>query len=282
MLRIRQLKRDLDTGLYQCNATNAQGTLSGATFLNVQGKSPPPLHHSDRSIRPFSPSLSLQFSAFAPRFGHSDHRVWKVLRGSVVDLNCEVQAAPKARVRWVDANDTGIVAVPGKLEVGGTLRHSAHLTLLSPGFLCFPCLLWHFLGGFALCWPSSPTLPPSLSCFGSPIPKVLGQPHSSPHRRVQCRRRLLLLQCQQSLRAQPGHESTRSVQWVGFPHCHSVRSPSTDPTYFVEVPHPPSLAVEAFESLELRCRAVADPRLAVEYVWTRNGEPMEENARVDE
>lgn len=56
-------------------------------------------------------------TASAPRFRHSSHRVWKVIRGVSVSLNCDVEAAPKARVSWVDADDADIVAVPGKLEV---------------------------------------------------------------------------------------------------------------------------------------------------------------------
>jgi hypothetical protein len=44
--------------------------------------------------------------------------VWKVLRNAQIDLNCEVEAAPQAKVQWVDANDIQIQTVPGKLEVG--------------------------------------------------------------------------------------------------------------------------------------------------------------------
>ena len=38
LLRINSLKRDLDTGLYQCNATNIGGYLDSSTYLNVLGK----------------------------------------------------------------------------------------------------------------------------------------------------------------------------------------------------------------------------------------------------
>lgn len=34
-----------------------------------------------------------------------------------VDMNCDVDAAPTADVRWVDADDKNIVTVPGKSEV---------------------------------------------------------------------------------------------------------------------------------------------------------------------
>uniref|UniRef100_A0A915CMW2 Contactin n=1 Tax=Ditylenchus dipsaci TaxID=166011 RepID=A0A915CMW2_9BILA len=91
VLRIHDLNHDVDSGLYQCNASNFLGHIAAATYLNVQ--------------------------ASAPRFKMPDQRVWKVIRDSSVDLNCDVVAAPRPVVRWVDANDSLIAVVPGKIEL---------------------------------------------------------------------------------------------------------------------------------------------------------------------
>jgi hypothetical protein len=45
--------------------------------------------------------------------------------------------------------------------------------------------------------------------------------------------------------------------------------------YFRLVPSPQKLEVDAHESLELRCEAVADPRLTIRYLWTLNGRPFD-------
>lgn len=58
-------------------------------------------------------------------------------------------------------------------------------------------------------------------------------------------------------------------------------SPQKGPTYFAEVPQPDSVTRDAFESVTFRCRAVADQRLTMEYVWTRNGKRMEQNGRME-
>lgn len=185
LLRIHDLKRDLDTGLYQCNATNAHGYLDAGTFLNVQ--------------------------AFAPRFRHSSQRVWKVLRGTRVDLNCDVEAAPRPTVQWVDANDTQIAAVPSKLEflTNHTLRLHA-VTAADDGF--YYCNVSNKYG------------------------------------------------------------LNRAMN----------RLEVFNPTFFAEIPQPAQLALDALESLELRCRAIADVRLTVDYVWTRNGRPTEEKAEIND
>ncbi|KAI3411974.1 IG [Globodera pallida] len=203
LLRIRTLKRDLDTGLYQCNATSPEGTLAAATFLNVQGKATHP---------PGGNSLPNQMTtvSFAPHFRHSAHRVWKVLRGTSVDFPCDVRAAPKARVRWVDANDTAIVGVKGKLEF--LSNHTLRLNDLSS-----------VDDGFYYCNVSN------------------------------------------------RYGINRAMN----------RLEVFNPTYFAEVPQPESLTRDAFESVEFRCRAVADPRLTLEYVWTRDGKRIEQSARTD-
>ncbi|KAH7725494.1 immunoglobulin I-set domain-containing protein [Aphelenchoides avenae] len=47
-----------------------------------------------------------------------------------------------------------------------------------------------------------------------------------------------------------------------------------NPTYFVQVPAPNRLVVEAFDSVELRCEATSDPRLDIDYKWSHNGKPI--------
>uniref|UniRef100_A0A0K0FH30 Neuroglian (inferred by orthology to a D. melanogaster protein) n=1 Tax=Strongyloides venezuelensis TaxID=75913 RepID=A0A0K0FH30_STRVS len=48
-----------------------------------------------------------------------------------------------------------------------------------------------------------------------------------------------------------------------------------NPTYFTRVPSPKRLVVEANETVELFCGAIADPRLLVDYVWTHDGKPLQ-------
>ncbi|CAJ0567358.1 unnamed protein product, partial [Mesorhabditis spiculigera] len=46
------------------------------------------------------------------------------------------------------------------------------------------------------------------------------------------------------------------------------------PTYFLKVPQPRELVVEAEDDVELECEAEPDERLTVRYVWTLNGRPV--------
>uniref|UniRef100_A0A1I8BWF2 Ig-like domain-containing protein n=1 Tax=Meloidogyne hapla TaxID=6305 RepID=A0A1I8BWF2_MELHA len=181
LLRINYLQRDLDTGLYQCNATNIGGYLASSTYLNVL--------------------------AFAPRFRHSSQRVWKVLRDSSVDLNCDVEAAPIAEVHWVDANDTNILPVPGKLEIfsNNTLRlHS--LSSSDDGFYY----------------------------------------------------------CNVSNKYGLNRAMNRLEVFI--------------PTFFAEIPQPSRITLDAnspnSDNLELRCKAISDNRLSIDYIWTKNGRPI--------
>ncbi|PAV59906.1 hypothetical protein WR25_12506 [Diploscapter pachys] len=54
------------------------------------------------------------------------------------------------------------------------------------------------------------------------------------------------------------------------------------PSYFVRVPTPRILAIEAGEVVKLQCEAVADPKLSVTYKWTLNGVPIVKNSDVFE
>uniref|UniRef100_A0A914LB34 Uncharacterized protein n=2 Tax=Meloidogyne incognita TaxID=6306 RepID=A0A914LB34_MELIC len=189
LLRINSLKRDLDTGLYQCNATNVGGYLDSSTYLNVL--------------------------AFAPRFRHSSQRVWKVLRDSSVDLNCDVEAAPIAEVQWVDANDTNILPVPGKLEIFPNFTLRLHSLSSSDD-------------GFYYCNVSNK------------------------------------------------YGLNRALN----------RLEVFTPTFFAEIPQPSRITLDAnspnSDHLELRCKAIADNRLSIDYIWTKNGSPIknEENIKI--
>lgn len=47
----------------------------------------------------------------------ADKRIWKIVRKSTVEMPCDVDAAPEAIIRWVDANDQSIAVIPGKIQV---------------------------------------------------------------------------------------------------------------------------------------------------------------------
>lgn len=49
-------------------------------------------------------------------------RHWKVVLHSTVVLDCDVDAAPEAMVRWVDADDRPLQVVEGKNKVEGLLK----------------------------------------------------------------------------------------------------------------------------------------------------------------
>ncbi|GMR48446.1 hypothetical protein PMAYCL1PPCAC_18641 [Pristionchus mayeri] len=90
-LRITKLDHDMDTAVYQCNASNPRGYVYANAFVHVK--------------------------AYPPRFTMPSNRVLKVVLSSTVDMNCDVDAAPTADVRWVDADDKNIITVPGKSEI---------------------------------------------------------------------------------------------------------------------------------------------------------------------
>ncbi|CAB3409266.1 unnamed protein product [Caenorhabditis bovis] len=49
------------------------------------------------------------------------------------------------------------------------------------------------------------------------------------------------------------------------------------PTYFVRIPTPKRLTLEAGETAEVFCEAVSDPRLPIKYQWTINGKLLNES-----
>ncbi|KAL3982055.1 Immunoglobulin I-set domain family protein [Acanthocheilonema viteae] len=100
ILRIVNLDHDVDTAVYQCNASNPFGYVFGNAFVDVR--------------------------AYAPYFKMPSRRIWNVVRKSTVEMSCEVDAAPEAVVKWVDANDHSIAAVVGKIYIfpNHTLRIS--------------------------------------------------------------------------------------------------------------------------------------------------------------
>ncbi|CAD6198575.1 unnamed protein product [Caenorhabditis auriculariae] len=49
------------------------------------------------------------------------------------------------------------------------------------------------------------------------------------------------------------------------------------PTYFVRIPSPKRLVLEAGETAEVLCEAISDPRLPITYKWTVNGKLLNES-----
>ncbi|CAI5447227.1 unnamed protein product [Caenorhabditis angaria] len=92
LLRIRYLNHDIDTGVYQCNASNPLGYIFANAYVHVK--------------------------AHAPFFRMPAARSWKVVLHSTISLDCDVDAAPEAVVRWVDTDDRPLQIIDGKTKVG--------------------------------------------------------------------------------------------------------------------------------------------------------------------
>ncbi|KHJ92626.1 immunoglobulin I-set domain protein, partial [Oesophagostomum dentatum] len=180
VLRLSSLNHDLDTGVYQCNASNPLGYVYANAFVNVK--------------------------AHAPRFLMPSHRVWKVVLRSTVSLNCDVEAAPDPVVRWVDKDDTPLRVIEGKTQL----------------------------------FPNNTFVIYDLSSADEG-----------------------LYYCNVSNKYGIGRATNRLQVYK--------------PTYFVKIPSPQKLMLEAGNSSELHCEAIADPRLEVHYKWTINGRLINES-----
>ncbi|CAD5224223.1 unnamed protein product [Bursaphelenchus xylophilus] len=185
LLRIHNVRPDMDTGVYQCNASNPLGFVFANAYINV---------------------LSLP-----PKFLSPEKKIWRVALGQTVDFPCDVIAAPKAKVHWVDVNDQAIPTVEGKLEI--LENHT--------------------------------------------------------------------------LRIYNVHREDEGVYYCNVSNKYGInRAENTlmvyDPMYFVEVPKPARLEVDAFADVELRCQAKADKRLNIEYIWSREGEKITEAPVMEE
>lgn len=91
ILRISDIKHDVDTGVFQCNASNPSGFVFKNAYINVL--------------------------AMAPQFKSPEKKIWHVARQETIDLPCVIESAPKAIVNWVDKEDKPILLVDGKVQV---------------------------------------------------------------------------------------------------------------------------------------------------------------------
>ncbi|KAI6224569.1 hypothetical protein M3Y95_00766900 [Aphelenchoides besseyi] len=178
ILRVSDIKRDFDTGVYQCNASNPSGFVFANAFINVL--------------------------AMAPQFKSPEKKIWRVARYETVDIPCIVEAAPTPSVRWVDANDQPIAFVDGKIEL-------------------FP---------------------------------------------------------DNTLRIYNVDHPDEKIYYCNVSNKYGINRAENslfvyDQMYFRQVLAPQKLTVEAYESVELKCEAAADPRLQIRYFWTRNGRPFD-------
>ncbi|CAO4374222.1 unnamed protein product [Caenorhabditis nigoni] len=180
ILRVRSLNHDLDTGVYQCNASNPLGYVFANAFVHVR--------------------------AHAPFFRMPAARHWKVVLHSTVILDCDVDAAPEAIVRWVDADDRPLQVVEGKNK-------------LFPNHTFMIYDVNSADEGLYYCNVSNK--------YGI-------------------------------------NRATNRLQVF-------------KPTYFVRIPTPKRLILEAGETAEVFCEAVADPRLPIKYQWTINGKVLTES-----
>uniref|UniRef100_A0AC35TLA5 Neuroglian n=1 Tax=Rhabditophanes sp. KR3021 TaxID=114890 RepID=A0AC35TLA5_9BILA len=182
--RFMYIDHDYDTAVYQCNASNPHGFIFANMYVNVE--------------------------AHPPRFSMPDKRVWKVIQRSNVDFSCDVRAAPKENVVWVDSQNQIIQETPGKI-------------MLFPNY---------------------------------------------------------------TLRILDVNTADEGMYYCNVSNGYGINRASNKlevfhPTYFVQVPSPRRLIVEANETVELSCRAVADPRLSIDYIWTRDGKTINITADAD-
>ncbi|KAJ1346556.1 IG [Parelaphostrongylus tenuis] len=181
VLRLSSLNHDLDTGVYQCNASNPLGYVYANAFVNVK--------------------------AHAPHFLMPTHRLWKVVLRTSVSMNCEVEAAPDPVVRWVDADDIPLRVIEGKTQLLSNNTFIIHDVSSADEGLYY---------------------------------------------------------CNVSNKYGIGRATNRLLVYK--------------PTYFVRIPSPQKLTIEAGHSAELHCEAIADPRLTIQYKWTVNGKIINESS----
>ncbi|VDP49784.1 unnamed protein product [Soboliphyme baturini] len=112
LLHIRKLNHDIDTAVYQCNVSNPLGYVFANAYINV--------------------------FAHEPRFTSPVDQIIKTTIGSSVYLDCDVEAAPLAKIKWMDSKDREIGFMDSKFELMGnnTLKIS-EVNLLDSGlFFC--------------------------------------------------------------------------------------------------------------------------------------------------
>ncbi|CAJ0931542.1 unnamed protein product, partial [Mesorhabditis belari] len=180
IMRITNLKQDIDTGVYQCNASSSLGYVYSNVFINVK--------------------------AHAPHFLMPSKREWSVVIRSNIDLDCQVDAAPTADVHWVDEDDRPVIPVE---------------------------------------------------------PRVTILPNHT-------------------LRILDVHTADEGLYYCNVSNKYGINRATNrlqvyKPTYFVKVPEPRDLEVEAGAEVELECRAESDERLSVRYTWSLNGASINES-----
>ncbi|KRX49813.1 Neuroglian, partial [Trichinella murrelli] len=101
ILKIVNLNHDVDTAVYQCNASNPLGYIFANAFINVY--------------------------AHAPRFTTEEDEIVPTILGQDVDLDCSVEAAPKPEVKWMDNKEREIKDSRPRFHIlsNHTLRISA-------------------------------------------------------------------------------------------------------------------------------------------------------------
>ncbi|KFD63270.1 hypothetical protein M514_10852, partial [Trichuris suis] len=90
-LTILNLNHDIDTAVYQCNASNPLGYIFANAFINV--------------------------FAHAPRFLTDESQTIATVVGRDVDLDCNVEAAPKPVVNWTDDKERQITADRERFQI---------------------------------------------------------------------------------------------------------------------------------------------------------------------
>jgi len=101
--KIGKLQHKIDKAVYQCNASNDLGYVYANAYVNVRGE-------QFVTKSQFKKLYEFRYIAHAPIFSTPAHQMIRAVVGSTTDLDCSVDAAPLATIRWSNLKGATVTA----------------------------------------------------------------------------------------------------------------------------------------------------------------------------